>query len=174
MSQGAQSSHRITTILMSHSQRREKQSGATVDMMESVEAISVGEGERHRGEKQELEALDSKMKQSASRVGNSNQACQSHPRTDEVNSQYRRELLPENNSEVAVVEEIRRIMLECIEENKFEQDDSIDQLLVKNQTMKDKLSIIVYTVEEQLAAMGHDLTSFFDSVDVTAGLTVRS
>lgn len=30
--------------------------------------------------------------------------------------------------------------------------------------MKDKLLIIVGTIEEQLELMGHDLASFFDSV----------
>jgi hypothetical protein len=53
-----------------------------------------------------------------------------------------------------------------VEKNRFEADDSIDQMIAKNSQMKEKMGIIVGTVEEQLSMIGHDIHSFFDTIDV--------
>lgn len=55
-------------------------------------------------------------------------------------------------------------MTECSEKNRYSNSDSVEQLLIKNQTMVEKLGIVISTVEGQLAVMGHDVSSFFDSI----------
>lgn len=43
----------------------------------------------------------------------------------------------------------------------IEDDDSIEDIILKNELMKDKIKIVIETVEDQLAIMGHDMGSFF-------------
>ena len=55
-------------------------------------------------------------------------------------------------------------MLACVDSNSYGQDDSVEELMVKNSIMKENLSIVISTIEDQMSAIGHDMSSFFDSV----------
>ena len=59
-------------------------------------------------------------------------------------------------------------MLACVEKNDYSEQDSVDDILMKNQTIKEKLNILIGTIEDQLAVMGHDMSSFFDSINESA------
>ena len=69
---------------------------------------------------------------------------------------------PQNDT--GIIQDIRNIMLACVEDNEFSDDYSVEEMLMKNQTMRVKLSILISAVEHQLAAMGHDISSFFNSI----------
>ena len=65
------------------------------------------------------------------------------------------------------IEEIKIILLACIEQNEIDEEkDSIEDMQKKNEQLNFKLSVFVKTIEDQLLIMGHsDTGSFFDFID---------
>ena len=57
-------------------------------------------------------------------------------------------------------------MLACVDSNSYGQEDSVEQLMAKNRVMKENLSIVISTIEDQMSAIGHDMSSFFDSITI--------
>ena len=68
------------------------------------------------------------------------------------------------DNKMNLIKEIQSIMLACVDSNSYGQDDSVEELVVKNSIMKENLSIVISTIEDQMSAIGHDMSSFFDSV----------
>ena len=62
------------------------------------------------------------------------------------------------------IEQIKSIILACVEKSKARDGDSIEEMAVKNTEMRGKLNVIISTIEEQLALMGHNISSFFEAV----------
>ena len=49
---------------------------------------------------------------------------------------------------MSLIKEIQSIMLACVDSNSYGQDDSVEQLMAKNSNMREKLSIVISTIED--------------------------
>ena len=56
--------------------------------------------------------------------------------------------------------------MSCIESNQLTDNDDIDQMVYKNEQMKQKLGIVISSVESHLAMAGLDISDIF-SQDVS-------
>lgn len=69
---------------------------------------------------------------------------------------------------MSLIKEIQSIMLACVDSNSYGQDDSVEQLMAKNSNMREKLSIVISTIEEQMSAIGNDMSGMSHEANTLA------
>ena len=70
--------------------------------------------------------------------------------------------MEEDEQNMALAEEIKRILRACVRQFKIDEGDSVEEMHFKNQSLAKKMEIVLGSIEGQLGVLGHDMSSFFD------------